>query len=258
MNSTTHCSRSRHQAAAFTLADLLAVLSVLAIGVALLTPALARTQPNSPAFQCFNNLRQLSHAWLIYADDNADKLPHPNWNPPFVPGWLYDPSAASAPPDLLVAPYAANPVLAYQGGLLWSYVNQMSTYRCALDNANTTHWKYRKNKLSTYLMNGAVCGYGIISYGNTYKLTDFRQDAFIMWEPDDISPSLGMNNYNDASSYPDPSSDFGLGQRHTKAKGIAATAGGGVEFVKYADWVKASKDPNKNRVWCSPGSANGH
>jgi prepilin-type processing-associated H-X9-DG protein len=74
MNSTTTHSRSRHQAAAFTLVDLLAIIGVLAVGFALLTPTLARTQPNSKTFQCLNNHRQLCRAWLMYADDNRDWL----------------------------------------------------------------------------------------------------------------------------------------------------------------------------------------
>ncbi len=104
--------------AAFTLVDLLAIIGVLAVGFALITPALARTQPNTPDFQCFNNLRQLGRAFLMYAGDNAERLSHPNWNPPSVSGWLYDPGTSNLPPDLLAAPYLSNPVLAYQGGLL--------------------------------------------------------------------------------------------------------------------------------------------
>ena len=67
-------SSSRRVSAAFTLVDLLAIIGVLAISFALLTPALARTQPNTKTFQCLSNLHRLSRAWLMYADDNADKL----------------------------------------------------------------------------------------------------------------------------------------------------------------------------------------
>ena len=134
----------------------------------------------------------------------------------------------------------------------------MNTYRCPLDKTSAASWKLRKNKLSTYIMNGAVCGYGMLYAGGTYKLTDFQQDAFIMWDPDASNPTLGVNIYNDASSYPDPSVDFALGRRHNRSSGVALTAGGGVEFVKYTDWVKAASDPTKNRVWCNPGTANGH
>lgn len=59
---------------AFTRLELLVVLSVLVLCGLLLLPALARTQPDSRAFQCLNNHRQLTRAWLMYATDNNDKL----------------------------------------------------------------------------------------------------------------------------------------------------------------------------------------
>lgn len=59
---------------AFTRLELLVVLSVLVLCGLLLLPALARTQPDSRAFQCLNNHRQLTRAWLMYAADNNDQL----------------------------------------------------------------------------------------------------------------------------------------------------------------------------------------
>lgn len=59
---------------AFTRLELLVVLSVLVLCVLFLLPALARTQPDSRAFQCLNNHRQLTRAWLMYAADNNDQL----------------------------------------------------------------------------------------------------------------------------------------------------------------------------------------
>ena len=61
-------------AAAFTLLDLLTVVAVLVVLALLVLPALARTQPDSRAFQCLNNLSQMSRAWRMYADDNNDLL----------------------------------------------------------------------------------------------------------------------------------------------------------------------------------------
>jgi prepilin-type processing-associated H-X9-DG protein len=60
--------------AAFTLLDLLTVIAVLVVLTVLILPALARTQPDSRAFQCRNNLSQMSRAWRMYADDNNDLL----------------------------------------------------------------------------------------------------------------------------------------------------------------------------------------
>ena len=76
----------------------------------------------------------------------------------------------------------------------------------------------------------------------------------MMWEPDDRPNGFG---YNDGSSYPDPLADGGLGRRHGKMGGIVLVVSGSVEFVKYLTWNEEGKATIKNRLWCSPGSANG-
>src|ERR1041384_8699368 len=62
------------QARGFPLIELLVVLVVLALWAMLLAPALSHTQPDSRAFQCLNNHRQLGRAWLMFANDNSDRL----------------------------------------------------------------------------------------------------------------------------------------------------------------------------------------
>lgn len=75
MNSKLHASKGRDRNnAAFTLIELLVVLAVLALLAATLLPALAHTQPDSRAFRCLNNQRQLAMAWRMYAEDNNDYL----------------------------------------------------------------------------------------------------------------------------------------------------------------------------------------
>ncbi len=66
----------RHRAdCGFTLTELLVVLGILGILSLLLLPALANTQPGSTkAIQCLNNMRQMGQAWMLYAEDNHDRL----------------------------------------------------------------------------------------------------------------------------------------------------------------------------------------
>jgi prepilin-type N-terminal cleavage/methylation domain-containing protein/prepilin-type processing-associated H-X9-DG protein len=66
--------RAHGKHAAFTLIELVIVVAVVAVWAMMLVPTLARTQPDSRAFQCLNNHAQLCRAWLMYADDNNDKL----------------------------------------------------------------------------------------------------------------------------------------------------------------------------------------
>ena len=59
---------------AFTLVELLVVISTVALLAMSLLPVIAKSRPNSLAFQCLNNNRQLCAAWRMYADDNHDLM----------------------------------------------------------------------------------------------------------------------------------------------------------------------------------------
>ncbi|HEY5909551.1 MAG TPA: prepilin-type N-terminal cleavage/methylation domain-containing protein [Verrucomicrobiae bacterium] len=62
----------------FTLIELLVVIAVIAILAAMLLPALASARSKGYGIACLNNQKQLSLAWLMYAEDAADALPY-NW-----------------------------------------------------------------------------------------------------------------------------------------------------------------------------------
>jgi prepilin-type processing-associated H-X9-DG protein len=61
-------------ALAFTLLELLVIVSVLALLLSMLIPTMSKSGLNSRAFQCLNNNRQLCNAWRLYADDNRDVI----------------------------------------------------------------------------------------------------------------------------------------------------------------------------------------
>lgn len=55
---------------AFTLIELLVVIAIIAIIAAILFPVLVHAQSNAQQAKCISNLKQISAAWLAYADDH--------------------------------------------------------------------------------------------------------------------------------------------------------------------------------------------
>ncbi len=58
--------------AGFTLIELLVVVSIIALLMAVLMPSLSKARKQAQSLLCMTHLRELSHGWHMYADDNND------------------------------------------------------------------------------------------------------------------------------------------------------------------------------------------
>ena len=142
-----------------------------------------------------------------------------------------------------------------EAGLYWPLIKQRATYNCPLDRTNDVSWQKRQQRISSYIMNGAVCSFGRQTK-TTHKLGAFNPSAYVMWEPEirNYSGVWDANSGHDASQY--PNEEEGIGRRHRKGAVISGFSGQ-VHFIKFEDFQREQRFNKPGLLWCVPDSKDG-
>ena len=180
MKATTSCLSARsdwRRSRGFTLIELLVVIAIIAILAALLLPALTRAKLKAQGVQCMNNHRQLSFAWRMYTEDNADMLLYasatvtslktwdPSWQYTWCNGWMdFDPGNR----------HNWDPAVDIMQSPMWPYCGKnLAIWRCPADRSTLTVGGVKVPRIRTMAVNAYLGGFAgkPISTGNMTAYT---------------------------------------------------------------------------------------
>lgn len=246
---------------AFTLVELLVVISIIAVIASLILPALARAKARAQGSFCLNNTRQLAVAWMIYSDEHNGRLAYnlgrsartaaavPSIaSPQMSDNWVNNVLSWELTPD------NTNSAAVVETGIGPYTSKSAALYRCPSDHVvsdlqRNAGWQSRVRSYSMNAMVGDAGGFSQtgINVNNTNYVQFFR--AFTIPRPADIFVFLDEHPDSIDDGY-FLNSDKGLSPAWTDLPGSYHDGGGNFSFAdghaEFHRWHNAStKQPSR-------------
>lgn len=219
----------------FSLVELLVVITVIAVLIGLLLPALGGVRNAARKAKCLSNLHQMLTAVNTYSIDSRDFLPLPNWGEiARKPGWLYDETVGAS----VGQPFKGED---RRSGSLWPHLESDEIYRCPSHKPEFEGTA----ALTSFIMNGAVVAYG--DAGKSFRLDQFDAGDAILWDANEQGPVA----FNDGASFP---SEISPGHH---GDGIDAGSMDGAVVYLDGPTFQAELQRRPGRLWCNPTSRTG-
>ncbi|MEJ2647512.1 MAG: type II secretion system protein [Sedimentisphaerales bacterium] len=218
---------------AFTLIELLVVIAIIAVLMAILMPSLNRAREQGKRTVCLGNLKQLTLGWIMFADENDQRIVSGNAGGPG--GWVgkaYSDGYANGQflPE-------KEQIAGIHAGALWTYVKDEGSYKCPTG---------MKDSLVTYSVMDSMNGLRRNEGGTQYRnMMNIKHPAELMVFIDEgwLTPDSYAVHYTRKVWWDSPPVRHGNGVTFSYADGSA-------DYYKWtgSDTIEIGKDMLQRHV----------